>query len=124
MIASRTATTIPCEHAEEHDPGGGDQGDAQRAAAHLAVRGAARARFISDSAAAMTTAASAACGQVGEQRVEEQQEHRDEPGADQPGELGLRPRLLGDGGPRAARRHREPLEEAGRDVRAPMPIIS
>ena len=52
--------------------------------------------------------------QVGEQRVEEQQQHHDEAGADEPGQLALRARLLGDRGTRAARRDGEALEEARR----------
>ena len=118
MIASRTATTIPSQDAEQHDPGGGHQGDAERAPAHLVV--AAQQRQVHQrQRRGDDHGRERRLRQVGEQRVEEEQEGRDEPGADQPGQLGLRPRLLGDGGPRAARRDGEPLEEAGRDVGGP-----
>ena len=42
-------------------------------------------------------------------------------GAHEAGDLGLRPGLFGDGGPRPARAHGEPLEEAGGQVRGADP---
>ncbi len=74
-------------------------------------------RSISERAATITTAASVVCGQVGEQAVEEQQEHDDDAGAHQPRDLALGARLLGHGRARAAGRHGEALEEPGGDVR-------
>ena len=104
------------QDAEQHDAGGGDQGHAERAFAHLVV--AAQQRQIHQrQRRGDHHRRERGLRQVGEQRVQEEKEDRDEPGADQAGQLGLRPRLLGDRGPRAARRDREPLEEAGRDVR-------
>ena len=45
------------------------------------------------------------------------QEQRQDAGADEPGDLAASADVLGDGGARAARGDREPLEEPGRDVR-------
>ena len=74
-------------------------------------------KSASDIAAAMTTAASVGCGRSASRLGQEHEQDRDDPGADQPGELRLGAGLVGDGGPRAAGRHGEALEEAGGDVR-------
>ena len=78
-------------------PDGGDVGQRERGRDHH--RGEGRLR------------------EVREDRVEEQEHECDAGGADQPGELALRPGLLGDGGARAARRHGEALEQPGGEVR-------
>ena len=57
--------------------------------------------------------------QVGEQRVEEDQEQQHQSGSHETGQLTLGTRLLGHGGPRAAGRNREALEEAGGHVGGP-----
>ena len=62
-------------------------------------------------------AASVACGRSCTRPVPSDQEQRQDAGADEPGELAAGADVLGDGGARAARGDREPLEEPGRDVR-------
>ena len=73
--------------------------------------------FASDSAAAMTTAASADWGRSASRLLRKRSSTDDETRADEARELRLGAGLLGDRGARAARRDREPLEEAGGDVR-------
>ena len=55
--------------------------------------------------------------EIGEQRVEEHEQHDEQTRPDEVGDLSLRTRLLRDGGARPARRDREALEEPCRDVR-------
>ena len=117
-IDSTMAITMPCEHAEEHDAGGGHERQRQRAdAPHAARRGRATAKSASESAAAITTAASAVCGRSARSELKNSSSSATHAGADQPGELALRARLLGDRRARAAGRHGEALEQAGGDVR-------
>ena len=104
------------QHAEEHDAGGGHEREHQRRRGALGRSGAARRGRASDSAAAITTAASAVCGRSASRELKNSSSRATTTRADEPGELALGARLLGDGGPRPAGRHGEALEEPGRDV--------
>ena len=70
----------------------------------------------SDSAAAITTAASVGCGRSCSSPGRNSSITVISRGPDQAGQLRLRPGLLGHRGPRAAGADRESLEEPGRDV--------
>ena len=83
--------------------------------------GRGRAKSASDSAAAITTAASAEFGRSASRPLKNTQQQHDEAGTDDAGELRLGARLLGHGGAGAAGRHGEALEQAGGDVGRPDP---
>ena len=117
-IASTTATTMPCSTPRKMTPAlaTSESTTALRRTRHASAQGLeVRQRERGDD----DDRGERGLREVGEQRVQEQQEHHDEPGADEAGDLALGARLLGDGGPRAARRDREALEEPGGDVRGP-----
>ena len=103
------------QHAEEDDADARDQGDDDGAAAHPR-RPAQHPRSISESAATMTTAASAVCGRSASSQLRNSSSRSDEAGADEAGELAAGAGLLGDGGARAAGGDGEALEEPGGDV--------
>ena len=69
-----------------------------------------------ESAAVMTMAARAGCGQVAEQAGDQHDHDRDEDGADDTGQLGLGAGALRHRGARTAGADREPLEQARGEV--------
>ena len=117
MNTERTiASDDALQHAERDHADGRGERQHERGPAHRRVA-TERAEFNSDSAAAMTTAASADCGRSESSDWNSNEERDDEAGADEPGQLALRARLLGDRGARPAGRHRETLQEPGGEVR-------
>ena len=111
-----TATTIPCSTPSSITPAVATRDTAKRAPAHLQVA-AQDAEVHQRQRGDDHDRGERRLREVGQQRVEEQQEHRDQAGADEAGDLALGSRLFGHRGPRAARRHGEALEEPGGDVR-------
>ena len=104
------------EHAEEHDAGGGDEREHAAPTCGPASSGGARARSISDSAAAMTTAASAVWGRSASSELRNSRSTATRPAPTRPVSWRLGARLLGHRGARAAGRDGEALEEPGGDV--------
>ena len=96
-MASTMAMTMPWSTPKKITPAGGDQADGQRRRPDRGVA-AQRAQVHERQGGGDDHGGQGGLGQVGEQPAEGQQQHGDDPGADEPGGLGLGAGLVGHRG--------------------------
>ena len=116
-IDSAIASTMPASTPKKHDTAERGEGQHERDSCARGAKRLTTATSASESAAEITTAASADCGRSASSELKNRSRSATQAAPTSPVSWLFAPGLLGDGGARAARRHGEALEQPGGDVR-------